>query len=94
MNKPTRLVSPFKLALITGCAIVAASITSAQAAADPKRDADIDARFKAADKDKNGCLTYQEAIEGMPRVAKGFEKIDTAKKGCVTVDQIKAFADK
>lgn len=94
MNKSTRTLSPLTLALMLGCAVITASIAPAQASSDPKRDADIEARFKAADKNKDGCLTLEEAKEGMPRVAKGFDKIDTAKKGCITVDQIKAFADK
>ena len=57
-----------------------------------KRDKDIEARFKAADKDSDGKLTLAEAKAGMPRVAKGFDKIDKEKKGYLTVDQIKVFA--
>jgi hypothetical protein len=94
LKDSTRLFSPLALALgvVFGCAVVAAPL--AQAAADPKRDAELETRFKAADKNNDGCLTRQEAEAGMPRVAKGFDKIDAAKKGCITLDQIKAFADK
>lgn len=60
--------------------------------ADDKRDKDIEERFKAADTDHDGKLTLAEAKAGMPRVARGFDKIDKDKKGYLTVDQIKAFA--
>ncbi len=54
--------------------------------------ADIEARFKAADKNGDGKLTLEEAKAGMPRVAKAFDKIDTDKKGYITLDQLKAKA--
>jgi Ca2+-binding EF-hand superfamily protein len=94
LKNAARHLSPLKLTLglAFACAVLAAPL--AQAAADPKRDAELETRFKAADKDNDGCLTRQEAEAGMPRVAKGFDKIDSAKKGCITVDQIKVFANK
>ena len=52
--------------------------------------ADIEARFKAADKNGDGKLTLEEAKAGMPRVAKAFDRIDTDKKGYITLDQLKA----
>lgn len=64
----------------------------AQAGEDPKRDKQIEEKFKAADKDGDGKLTLEEAKAGMPRIAKAFSKIDKDKKGFITVDQIKAFA--
>jgi Ca2+-binding EF-hand superfamily protein len=93
LNTSTRPFSPLTraLGLVLGCAVFATPL--AQAAADPKRDAELETRFKAADKNNDGCLTRQEAEAGMPRVAKGFDRIDAAKKGCITLDQIKAFAD-
>lgn len=93
MKDSARLFSPLTLAygLALGCAVFAAPL--AQAAADPKRDAELETRFKAADKNNDACLSRQEAEAGMPRVAKGFDKIDAAKKGCITLDQIKAFAN-
>jgi Ca2+-binding EF-hand superfamily protein len=60
--------------------------------ADEKKDKEIEERFKAADKDHDGKLTLAEAKAGMPRIAKGFDKIDKDKKGYLTVEQIKAFA--
>lgn len=51
----------------------------------------LEARFKQADVDQDGKLTYAEAQRGMPRVAKNFSKIDVAGNGYVTVEQIGAF---
>lgn len=55
-------------------------------------DAMLTARFAAADKNKDGKLTLEEAKAGMPRVAKGFSQIDSAHRGFVTLEQIRAFA--
>lgn len=52
-------------------------------------NAQVEARFKAADKDGDGHLTRQEAEAGMPRVAKNFALIDKTGKGFVTLDEIK-----
>ncbi len=54
--------------------------------------AEIERRFKSADKNGDGKLTLEEAKAGMPRVAQGFNSIDTEKKGYVTLDQLKAKA--
>jgi Ca2+-binding EF-hand superfamily protein len=56
------------------------------------RMAQIEKRFKEADKDGDGKLTLDEAQAGMPRVAKNFDRIDKDKKGYVTLDEIKAAA--
>lgn len=55
---------------------------------------EIDERFAAADKNKDGKLTLEEAKAGMPRVASNFQRIDTQKKGYVTAAEIKAMADR
>ncbi len=68
------------------------AVNAQLAQADAKSDKEIEDKFKAADKDNDGKLTLAEAKAGMPRVAKGFDKIDKDKKGYVTVDQIKAMA--
>src|ERR1700730_15490187 len=54
------------------------------------RMAQIEQRFKAANKKGDGKLTLQEAKAGMPRVAKNFATIDKDKKGYVTLDEVKA----
>lgn len=73
-------------------AIMTSSPAQADAKSDAKRDKDIEEKFKAADKDNDGKLTLVEAKAGMPRIARGFDKIDKDKKGYLTVEQIKAFA--
>ena len=75
--------------------VIAALLTiSAPALAElsPTLDAQLTARFAAADKNKDGKLTLEEAKAGMPRVARGFSLIDSANKGFVTLAQIRAFA--
>ena len=57
----------------------------------PANEAEIAARFKAADKNADGKLTLEEAKAGMPRIADAFDHIDVDKKGYVTLDQIKAL---
>ena len=59
---------------------------------DAQRDAMIEERFKAADKNGDGKLTLEEAKAGMPRVAANFGRIDIQKLGYITVDQIKKMA--
>ena len=48
-------------------------------------------RFKAADKDGDGALTRAEAEAGMPRLAKHFDQIDSAKTGRITQEQVRSF---
>jgi Ca2+-binding EF-hand superfamily protein len=62
-------------------------------AEESKRDQQIEEKFKAADTNHDGKLTLVEAKSGMPRVARGFSKIDADNKGYVTVDEIKAMAN-
>jgi hypothetical protein len=76
---------PFVLAL-------AAMATPAVAQLSATTDMLLNARFAAADKNKDGKLTLDEAKAGMPRVAKGFAYIDSGHQGFVTLAQIKAFA--
>lgn len=80
-----------RLMLTTCLAVLAASQSLAQNI-DPKRDALIEERFKAADKNGDGKLTLEEAKAGMPRVAANFDRIDAQKLGYITVDQIKKMA--
>ena len=68
-------------------------MVSVAQADDSAKSKQIEDKFKLADKNGDGQLTLEEAKAGMPRVAKGFDKIDVDKKGYVTVDQIKAMAN-
>ena len=70
-------------------ALILSLCTSGVFAADA---AEIESRFKSADKNGDGKLTLEEAKAGMPRVAQGFNSIDTEKKGYITLDQLKAKA--
>jgi Ca2+-binding EF-hand superfamily protein len=68
-------------------------VLSVAQADDSAKVKEISAKFKAADKNADGQLSLDEAKAGMPRVAKGFDKIDVDKKGYVTLEQIIAMAN-
>ena len=68
-------------------------ILSLAQAEDSAKAKEIAVKFKAADKNADGQLSLEEAKAGMPRVAKGFDKIDVEKKGYVTLEQIIAMAN-
>lgn len=54
----------------------------------PANEAEITARFNAADKNGDGKVTREEAQATMPRVAMAWEKIDVDKKGYITLQQL------
>ena len=84
-----------KTTQITAVIVLAAASISTQAFAQESfRDRQIDERFAAADKNHDGKLTLEEAKAGMPRVAANFDRIDAQKRGYVTVEDIKAAADR
>ena len=57
-------------------------------------DKEIDQRFALAEKNKDGRLTLADAKEGMPRIASNFSRIDVQNKGYVTLEEIKAMANR
>lgn len=71
------------LALIAGVGPVAH-------AEDAEQMKELEKRFAAADKDKDGKLTVEEA-KAMPRVSSNFSRIDKDKLGYVTLEQIKSM---
>ena len=73
--------------------LVSFSMVSLAQADESSKTKEIAAKFKAADKNADGQLSLEEAKAGMPRVAKGFDKIDMEKKGYVTLEQIIAMAN-
>lgn len=73
--------------------VVGFSLAGVAQADDSAKAKEITAKFKAADKNADGQLSLDEAKAGMPRVAKGFDKIDVEKKGYVTLEQIIAMAN-
>ena len=48
-------------------------------------------RFAAANITNDGCLTLEQAQQGLPSVAKDFAQIDAQGHGCLTMAEIKAF---
>ncbi len=74
--------------------LIAAALTTSVYAQESRTDQEIDQRFAAADKNKDGKLTLEEAKAGMPRVAANFQRIDQQNKGYVTAADIKAMADR
>ncbi len=74
--------------------LIAAALTTTVYAQESRADQEIDQRFAAADKNKDGKLTLEEAKAGMPRVAANFQRIDQQNKGYVTAADIKAMADR
>lgn len=87
----------FKKRMMTGVLALALVLVSGVGAAQTvdaatqEKIAELETRFKAADKNADGKLTLDEAKAGMPRVADAFGHIDAEKKGYVTLDQIKAL---
>jgi Ca2+-binding EF-hand superfamily protein len=75
-------------------AAVCVTALTCSAAAETSRDGQIDERFAAADTNHDGQLTLAEAQAGMPRVAANFSKIDADQSGTVTLEEIKALADR
>jgi len=48
-------------------------------------------RFAAANTTNDGCLTLEQAQQGLPSVAKDFAQMDAQGHGCLTLAEIKAF---
>lgn len=74
-------------------ALTAVSVLALTAAMSPNvyaddKDKELETRFAAADKNKDGKLTAEEA-KAMPRVSKNFGRIDKAQLGYVTLEQLK-----
>ena len=53
--------------------------------------AKFDQYFARADRDGDGALSRAEAENGMPRVAKKFDRIDTDRDGKVTRDEMRVW---
>jgi Ca2+-binding EF-hand superfamily protein len=75
-------------------ALVAAMTVALGSVATAADKTELEQKFEAADKDGDGKLTKAEADAGMPRVAKNFKRLDKDGKGYVTLDQLKAAADR
>lgn len=69
------------------------SPAAADAAQAPRPYVTLGQRFERANSTKDGHLTLDQAKLGMPRIAEHFAEIDTGKKGFVTLDQVRAYAN-
>ncbi|UOD50093.1 EF-hand domain-containing protein [Orrella daihaiensis] len=72
--------------------LAALAQSNANLPATPANDAEVAARFKAADKNGDGKVTKEEAEASLPRVALAWEKIDIDKKGYITLEQLQLIA--
>ena len=70
------------------------SLPMAALADDASRNKEIVDRFAKCDKNHDGKLTMDEAKGCMPRIYDHFSKIDSGKKGYVTVAEIEAVASR
>lgn len=84
MNNMTRTLTFFASALFLATPALAQSTSTISRI--------IDSRFAASDTNKDGRLTKAEAeAGGMDRVVANFDRLDTQKRGYVTVAEIKAM---
>lgn len=75
-----------------GCGLAVTATLLLQPALAATDTAQVEAKFRAADKDSDGKLTLKEAKAGMPRIGKNFTKLDTERRGYLTLEQIQAAA--
>jgi len=87
MPTPSSVQRHILCAVVFALAGLTAQISHAQEGS--RMDSILEKRFNAANTTHDGKLTKEQAIAGMPRVAKNFDKIDTEKNGYVTLQQIK-----
>ena len=71
--------------------VMAVAPCTAVADIDPDTLAQLKSRFAAADKNNDGKLSREECEAGMPRIFRGFDKIDANQVGYITLDQIITF---
>jgi hypothetical protein len=88
--------SIFRISLLLGAAaaMLGTGCMRARAAGDARAErivAQARERFAAADLDRDGLLTRDEAAKGMPRVAGHFDEIDSSHAGKVSLEQILRF---
>jgi len=58
---------------------------------DPDTLNTLKTNFAKADKNNDGKLTKDECAAGMPRIYRGFDKIDSEGRGYITLDEIITF---
>ncbi|MCC8404091.1 EF-hand domain-containing protein [Paraburkholderia sp. MMS20-SJTN17] len=88
-----------KKLLATMLLCCASTVAFAQAAAPQgvgqqrmeRMEQQLQTRFANANITHDGKLTREQAVAGMPMVARHFDEIDTQKAGYITLSQIEAF---
>jgi len=83
-----RLFRKVVLTAVSALALTAAMSPSVYA---EDKNQELEKRFAAADKNKDGKLTPEEAT-AMPRVSKNFSRIDKGQLGYVTLEQLKSMS--
>jgi TolB-like protein len=83
----TRLARTLEIQLTSRNILPSASVQ------DSNSGGNLEQRFTAANTTHDGCLTRQQAIEGvgLKGILRDFAAIDVARSGCVTLDQIRQF---
>ncbi len=75
-------------------ALVLATTAQAQAANPARLEkarSELQKRFEAADANKDGKLTREEAQARMPRIYKNYDAIDASGSGAISLADIEAF---
>ena len=80
------------LILSASATSIAVAQSTANMPAPPSNQAEVEARFKAADKNGDGKVTREEAEASLPRIAMAWEKIDVDNKGYITLEQLQVIA--
>ncbi|TDN47388.1 hypothetical protein C7389_12055 [Azoarcus indigens] len=91
-----RMISGVALAALLGLAagMAASGVRAAEPAAQEgaaRMKERLQERFAAADTNRDGSLSEEEAKAGMPFVHRHFGEIDNAGKGSVTQAQVEAY---
>jgi EF hand len=95
--KPIQRISTFSMVCLLVLAGGSAHAQAAPTARTPnpermeKARNELQKRFEAADTNKDGKLSAQEARAGMPMVSKNFDTIDTAHTGTISLSDIETF---
>ncbi len=86
---PSVVLMAATLALAAGCSGGGVRYGAQRTAA----DIELEARFHAADTDKDELLSLEEARAGMPELVDLFATIDTDGSGKLTLAEIRSYAE-
>jgi Ca2+-binding EF-hand superfamily protein len=84
-----KTIALFSSVLAISVAISSALLLPACAADRSEKAKELEQRFRAADKNKDGVLTEAEAKSGMPKLSKHFGRIDADKSRTISLSEIK-----